>query len=56
MAVTTDTKWDNLHELAGKLNAMTADSARPLEATTEAAYVRTRNGNMPPSGEAKALH
>ncbi|MGA2771777.1 MAG: hypothetical protein ABSG26_13270 [Bryobacteraceae bacterium] len=31
MAVTIDTQWDNLRELAHKLNAMTADSARPLE-------------------------
>jgi hypothetical protein len=31
MAVTTQTQWNRLSELAGKLNAMTADSAPPLQ-------------------------
>jgi hypothetical protein len=31
MAVTTHVQWDNLRELADKLNAMTADSARLLQ-------------------------
>src|ERR1035437_3553670 len=31
MAVPTNTHWEDLRELAGKLNAMTADSAWSLE-------------------------
>src|ERR1039458_797187 len=31
MAVPTDTHWENLRELADRLNAMTADGARSLE-------------------------